>query len=201
MVFSKTSLTLMRMLTGINLTVDGTEKIVGNGPVIFSANHSSYLDGAVLISALPSPFGFVVKGELKIHFIPRLFLRRLGCHFVERFDVEKSLTDTEYLSEALTTGQSLGYFPEGTFSRMPPFHMGAFTIAVMTGTPIQPIAIRGARATLRREQPSPTGPYSGKNYGPDLSTTKSESEWQAALALRDEVGGASSPYRRAGFSS
>ena len=189
--FLKTSLTLMRMLTGISLTVDGTEKIVGNGPVIFSANHSSYLDGAVLISALPSPFGFVVKGELKIHFIPRLFLRRLGCHFVERFDVEKSLTDTEYLSEALTTGQSLGYFPEGTFSRMPgllPFHMGAFTIAVMTGTPIQPIAIRGARATLREGTAFPRrGRIQVKIMDPIHPRQKSESQWQAALALRDEV--------------
>ena len=79
MVFSKTSLTLMRMLTGISLTVDGTEKIVGNGPVIFSANHSSYLDGAVLISALPSPFGFVVKGELKIHLSRASFFGASGA--------------------------------------------------------------------------------------------------------------------------
>ena len=125
---------------------------------------------------------------------------------MERFDVEKSLTDTEYLSEALTTGQSLGYFPEGTFSRMPgllPFHMGAFTIAVMTGTPIQPIAIRGARATLREGTAfPPTGPYSGKNYGPDSSTTKEREPVAGGTGpARRSPEGPPGPYRRAGFSA
>ncbi|MDG2033014.1 MAG: AMP-binding protein, partial [Rhodospirillales bacterium] len=189
--FLRTGFTLMRMLTGIGLTVDGTEKIDPSRPVIFSANHASYIDGAILISVLPSLFSFVVKGELKGHFIPRLFLRRLGCHFVERFDVDKSLADAAHLAKALTTGDSLGYFPEGTFSRMPgllPFHMGAFTTAVMTGMPIQPIAIRGARAILREGTAFPRrGRIQVKILGAIHPQQESENQWKAALALRDAV--------------
>ena len=189
--FLRISFALLRMLTGICLTVDGTEKIDPSRSVIFSANHASYLDGAILISVLPSLFGFVVKSELRGHFITHLFLRRLGCHFVERFDVDKSLADAAHLAKALTTGGSLGYFPEGTFSRMPgllPFHMGAFTTAVMTGTPIQPIAIQGARAILREGTAFPRrGRIQVKILAPIHPQQESENQWQAALALRDAV--------------
>jgi len=188
--FLKSGLALLRTLTGIGLTVDGAEKIDPSGPVLFTSNHASYLDGPVLIAALPAVFGFVVKGELTGHFVPRIFLSRLGCHFVERFDADKSLKDAAEIASVLKNGGRLAYFPEGTFTRMPgllPFHMGAFTTAVETKTPIQPIAIRGTRAILRDDTGFPRrGTVNVKILDP-IPPPNIESSWQAAIELRDAV--------------
>jgi len=189
--FVKTGLAFLRTLTGIGLTVEGREKIDLARPVLLAANHASYLDGPVLISALPTLFGFVVKGELTGHYVPRIFLTRLGCHFVERFDTAKSVGDAAKIADALKDGNNLAYFPEGTFTRMPgllPFHMGAFTTAVETGTPIQPIAIRGTRAILRDDTGFPRrGKIQVKILDPITPSEDAETPWQAALQLRDAV--------------
>ena len=144
-------LRLLMGLTGIRLTVEGLENLPRNTPLIIAANHASYIDGAMLISALPGEFSFVAKAELKSNFVSRIFLSRLGTLFVERFDTGKSLADAEGIAGALKRDRPLIYFPEGTFTRMPgllPFHMGAFSAAA-AGVPILPIALRGTRAVLR----------------------------------------------------
>jgi 1-acyl-sn-glycerol-3-phosphate acyltransferase len=52
-------------------------------------------------------------------------------------------------------GQSLAFFPEGTFTRVPgllPFRLGAFVAAAQGRVPVLPIAIRGTRSVLRAGQ-------------------------------------------------
>ena len=49
-------------------------------------------------------------------------------------------------------GEAVGFFPEGTFTRAPgiaPFHLGAFTVAAGTGTPVAPVVLSGTRSLLR----------------------------------------------------
>jgi 1-acyl-sn-glycerol-3-phosphate acyltransferase len=49
------------------------------------------------------------------------------------------------------SGQSLVFFPEGTFSRQPgllKFHTGAFVTAARAGCPIVPAVVRGTREAL-----------------------------------------------------
>jgi len=141
--------TLFR-LTGTPLTVRGLQHLP-SGPCVLVSNHASYLDGVILVAALPRPFVFVAKRELQEQFIARHFLQRLGAEFVERFDVQRSVADAGRMAEAVQQGRSLAVFPEGTFVARPgllPFHLGAFLAAARAGVPVVPVAIRGSRELL-----------------------------------------------------
>ncbi len=139
-------------LTGAGPGVVGIDRVPQKGSFIVVANHSSYLDGLVLVGVLPRPVAFVAKGELRENFFARIFLTRLGCLFVERFDRARGAEDARRLTGRLREGGSLAIFPEGTLHRMPgllPFHLGAFLAAVETGVPVLPVTLRGTRSILR----------------------------------------------------
>ncbi|MBW8878456.1 MAG: AMP-binding protein [Acidobacteria bacterium] len=137
---------------GIPLRLEGAENLETGGPRIVAATHASYLDGMVLTALLPPEVSFVVKRELEKSFISRIFLRRLGALFVERFDAVQSAGETHKALDALRSGESLAIFPEGTFRRYPgllPFRMGTFAVAVDAGVPVVPVVLRGTRPILR----------------------------------------------------
>ena len=144
--------TLFR-LTGTPLTVRGLENLqsLSDRPFVLVSNHASYLDGVILVAALPRPMVFVAKRELQDQFIARHFLHRLGALFVERSNLQRSVADAGRLTDAVQQGRSLAMFPEGTFVARPgllPFHLGAFLAAARAGVPVVPVAIRGNRELL-----------------------------------------------------
>ena len=127
----------------------------GKSPLIYVANHASYIDSFVLLSILPAGTAFVGKKELFNVPIIKTFLEKLSCIPVNRLDMSKSLASKEPIEALIRQGKSVVIFPEGTFTRAPglrPFKLGAFTIAVETKTPICPIAIQGTRAILRDDE-------------------------------------------------
>lgn len=142
---------LLLHLTGIPLTVGGLEHLSQDKPCVLVSNHASYLDGLILVAALPQPYAFVAKRELRDEFIAGKYLKRLGAEFVERFDVKRSVEDANRMAEAVARGRSLLVFPEGTFVARPgllPFHLGAFLAAAGAGVPVVPVTIRGSRHVL-----------------------------------------------------
>jgi len=119
------------------------------------ANHASYLDGILLTAVLPHDYNFVIKREITKVPLVHFFLRRLGAHFVERFDTHKSARDTRRIMQAATAGGSLAFFPEGTFRREPGlgrFQNGAFSIAARHDMPLVPLIIKGTRTMLPAER-------------------------------------------------
>jgi 1-acyl-sn-glycerol-3-phosphate acyltransferase len=119
------------------------------------ANHASYLDGILLTAVLPHNFNFVIKREMTGVPLVHFFLRRLGAHFVERFDAHKGALDTRRIMQAATDGGSLAFFPEGTFRPEPGlgrFQNGAFSVAARAGMPLVPLVIKGTRAMLPAER-------------------------------------------------
>jgi 1-acyl-sn-glycerol-3-phosphate acyltransferase len=185
---------LLAKLTATPLKIKGVENLPPpQQPCVFVANHSSYLDGPILVTALKRSFSFVAKKELVDHFIPRTFLKRIGSHFVERFDTEKSIEDTQNLQRLAESGQSLLFFPEGTFTRIPgllPFHMGAFMIAAKAGLPVVPVTIRGTRSILRGNTKIPrrgtiTVSISQPVY-PTAEDTDSDN-WKTAINLQHQT--------------
>ena len=144
---------LVRMwlrLTRTTLTVRGLERLPA-GPCVLACNHGSYIDGAMLVAALPRPFAFVAKGELRTNFVPRVFLQHLGVEFVDRIDAGRGVADAARLAMAAAQGRSLLFFPEGTFSPGPgllPFHLGVFLTAVRARVPLVPLVLRGNREML-----------------------------------------------------
>jgi 1-acyl-sn-glycerol-3-phosphate acyltransferase len=147
-------LRLALRLMGTPLAVSGLDNLPASGAILV-ANHASYLDGPVLVAALPGETAFVAKTELAGQVFAGRFLPRLGALFVERADPEKGARDTQFAVAAARGGRRLLFFPEGTLSRMPglmAFHLGAFLTAVEAGVPVVPVALRGTRSILRGDQ-------------------------------------------------
>jgi 1-acyl-sn-glycerol-3-phosphate acyltransferase len=138
------------LFAGIRLSVSGLERLPA-GACVLVANHASYLDGVLLQGALPPRFAFVIKREMAGVPLASLLLRRLGSEFVERFDRHKGGVDARRVLRRAAAGQSLAFFPEGTFIAEPGlgrFHAGAFVAAQRSQVPLVPAVIRGARAVL-----------------------------------------------------
>ena len=100
---------------------------------------------------LPPRFGFVIKGEMGRIPVVGFLLRRIGSEFVERFDVSGSVRDARRLLKVADAGESLAFFPEGTFLHKPGldrFRAGAFAVAINSNLPVVPIVIFGSRNIL-----------------------------------------------------
>ena len=173
----------------IPLVVRGLENIPAKGPVVLAVNHTSYLDGAVLLATLDwRGYAFVAKQELRENFISRLFVGGLGSEFVERFDLQKSAEHAEALVQAARRGKSLIIFPEGTMVRhtgLMPFRAGAFQVAAQAGIPVIPISLRGVRSVLRDGTWYPRRSPIAISFGAPIQPDGTD--WNAALRLRDRV--------------
>jgi 1-acyl-sn-glycerol-3-phosphate acyltransferase len=141
---------LLLLSTGMPLVVKNLERIPA-GQCVVVANHASYLDGVVMTAALPPRFGFVIKREMANVPLAGALLRRLGSEFVERFNRHRGGADARRVMRTAVSGNSLVFFPEGTFEPRPglgKFHAGAFTIAARAGCPVVPAVVRGTRRAL-----------------------------------------------------
>ncbi len=180
----------------IPCTVHGLDELPPIGrPVVFVANHTSYLDAYFLVGYLPRIVSFVAKAELRNTFTMHLFLRRIETEFVERYDTQQGITAARRVASSLGAGRALLFFPEGTFARGPgllPFHLGAFIVAAETDTPVVPILIQGTRDILRDTSWLPArGPVSITIGTPLDSAVIKESvggdPWRTALELRERA--------------
>ena len=132
---------------GVPFTIQGGD-LLPRAPCVVVANHASYIDGIVAIAALPPDFAFVIKREMVRVPLANLLLRRLGSEFVERFDRHKGASDARRMLRLAATGQSLVFFPEGTFDehrRIGKFMGGAFAMAARSKMPVVAVAIHGTR--------------------------------------------------------
>ncbi len=176
-------------LCRIPLAVRGQENLPPSGAVVIASNHTSYLDGAVLLAILPwRNNAFVAKRELREGFVTRTFVTGLGAQFVERFDVQKSAEHADELAQAAKRGVSLIVFPEGTLVRhtgLMPFRAGAFLSAAQAGIPVVPVALRGVRSVLRDGTWYPRRAPISVTVGAPVAPQGSD--WNAAVRLRDQV--------------
>ena len=104
--------TLLR-LSGTPLAVEGLAHLPSERCVLV-VNHASYIDGLVLLAALPRGCLFVAKKEFERQRVAGPFLRRIGALFVERADPRGGAEDTRRVTEALRRGElPIAFFPEG----------------------------------------------------------------------------------------
>jgi 1-acyl-sn-glycerol-3-phosphate acyltransferase len=145
-VFSRAFLTA----AGIPFAVEGLNRLP-QVPCVVVANHASYIDGVVAAAALPPDFAFVIKKEMVRVPLAGLLLRGLGSQFVERFNRHKGGVDARRVLKLAATGQSLVFFPEGTFNevrQVGKFLGGAFSTAARSDMPVVAMAIHGTRDVL-----------------------------------------------------
>ena len=179
---------LVMRLGACPLDVVGREQVPANVPVVFVANHASFIDSTVMMSALPAAVRFAVKARLGTYPLIGLAIRK-GNHIpLGKRDQSERVEDAAAIRAPLDAGTSLFVFPEGTFQAAPrllPFRLGAFRAAVDAGCPVVPVAIRGTRHIwpagtwlLRRGRVTVT-------FGAPLRA--SGSGWAEIVRLRDEA--------------
>lgn len=137
-------------MTGTRVRITGIDNLPTDHCIVV-ANHASYIDGVLLKGYLPGRFNFVIKGEMRKIPIAHFLLRRVGSKFVERKELSGSARDARQIVRAAQEGESLGFFPEGTFLKergVGRFRAGAFVAAVRSELPVIPVAISGTRYML-----------------------------------------------------
>ena len=185
------------VLPMIDVRVTGMDNLPTDDCVVV-ANHASYIDGLLLKGYLPWRFHFVIKGEMRDFGPAHFLLRRSGAKFVERTDIKGSARDARQIVKAALEGESLGFFPEGTFVEEPGvgrFRAGAFVAATKSEMPVVPVAIGGSRYMLPAKRLLPRrGPLSIDILpaiapgDPDFETSRglAEAARQRILAVLDE---------------
>lgn len=138
--------------TNSTVSITGLEKL-SDGPVLFVSNHEGNFDIPVLLSAIPKPFGFISKKEVKKFPIIPMYMEQMNCVFLDRTDRRSALKSITETVEKLKEGHSILIFPEGTRSKgeeMGEFKSGFMRIAKDAGVPIQPIAIHGTANIMEK---------------------------------------------------
>lgn len=148
-------------ILGLKIRVTGRPPSL---PSFHVANHISWLDIPVL-GAL-SPVTFLSKSDVRQWPVIGWFAVRAGTLFIERGGKDASSSAATRIASVLDEGVSVVVFPEGTTSDgsdVHRFHPRLFAVAVQTGRPIQPVAVRYLDKTGR---PHPTAPFIGDDRFP-----------------------------------
>jgi len=141
-------------LLGVRLTATGAERVPPGRAYVYMSNHQSHLDIPILYATLPSPtIRMLAKKEL---FQIPLWGRGLrAAEFIEvdRSNHARAVQSIEQAERLIRDGVSIYLAPEGTRSRdgrIGRLKKGGFHLALDTGTPIVPVAIRGTIDILPR---------------------------------------------------
>ncbi len=112
------------------------------GAFVICSNHSSYLDIIFMYRVIPHYFLFMGKQELSNWPLFRIFFRTMDIA-VDRKNAAGAAKAFKRAKEALSRGEAVAIFPEGTIPKTVPklsrFKDGAFKLAVETGAPIVPV--------------------------------------------------------------
>lgn len=125
----------------------GREHVPESGPVIFAANHRSFLDPFVIATIARRPLYYVAKRELFSQRLVAWFLNSLGA-----FPVDRGTGDAEMVATAkaiLARGDAVLIFPEGTRTRPGALgrpKRGVGRLALETGAPVVPVAVIGTES-------------------------------------------------------
>ncbi|WP_354698261.1 hypothetical protein DSM112329_03928 [Paraconexibacter sp. AEG42_29] len=122
----------------------GREHIPESGPIIFAANHRSFLDPFVIATMVRRPMYYVAKRELFSQRLQGWFLNSLGAFPINRGNADEDAMGTA--RAILERGDCVLIFPEGT--RVRPGALGrpkrgVGRLALETGAPIVPLAVIG----------------------------------------------------------
>jgi 1-acyl-sn-glycerol-3-phosphate acyltransferase len=145
-----------RRILGIRIEVSGLERIDPRRAYVFMPNHTSFLDGPLVMMLIPGvPRVILKKSVLRLPAVG-LAMRHVGFVPVDRKGAEggkKSIARAAALMK--DRGYSFLIFPEGTRSRdgrLRAFRRGGFFLALASGTPIAPVTIRGTFELMPKGQ-------------------------------------------------
>lgn len=133
----------------------GLEHVPMDEPVIFAANHLSFIDSIIIPLAVPRPIYYLAKADYFESWRTRWFFRGAGTVPTKR-GANAGTAALETGVEILRSGDPIGIYPEGTRSpdgRLYRGKTGPVRMALEAGVPIVPIGLIGT------DQVQPTGSY------------------------------------------
>ncbi len=139
--------------TFIKIKVKGRENLTKE-PVIFCANHESFLDGLLVLYVTKTPFVAITAPYQIFPVFLSIWFKRMGFLGIGRDLFEELRYKNIILHQdcvdkgvdILQKGHSILIFPEGRREfkkRLLPFHMGISKICLKSKTPVVPITLKG----------------------------------------------------------
>jgi 1-acyl-sn-glycerol-3-phosphate acyltransferase len=143
---------LILATTGVDVAVDGLDRVVRGKTYVFVANHQSIYDIPCLFWSIPFQLRIIAKESLGSFPMLGPHLKRTGHMLVDRSKPDRSGI-FGWASRLTANGLSLIVFPEGTRSRdgrMGKFKGGSIMLAMQAGLPIVPISVVGSRHVMKK---------------------------------------------------
>ena len=143
---------LILATTGVEVTVEGLDRIVRGQTYVFVANHQSIYDIPVVFWSIPFQLRIIAKESLGRFPMLGPHLKRTGHLLVDRRHPDKSRI-FGWAARLTANGLSLIIFPEGTRSRtgrLGKFKGGSIMLAMRAGLPLVPISVVGSRHVMKK---------------------------------------------------
>ena len=120
-------------------------------PIIFAANHSAFQDTPIMLRVTKRR-SYIFSGKQNLAFIDWIFFVLNGTIWVDRKSKEDMAASKDAVLEYLAKGQSILWFPEGTWNLtssqlMMPMKWGIIDMARTAGAQIIPAALDYNRET------------------------------------------------------
>ena len=143
---------LILATTGVEVTVQGLERVVPGKTYVFVANHQSFYDTPCLFWSLPFQLRIIAKESIGGFPMLGPHLKRTGHLLVDRKHPNRAAI-FGWASRLTSLGLSLIIYPEGTRSRdgfLGKFKGGSIMLAMQAGLPLVPISVVGSRHVMKK---------------------------------------------------
>jgi 1-acyl-sn-glycerol-3-phosphate acyltransferase len=151
----------------------GLENVPTDGPAILAANHQSFLDDLVLPLVVPKrKVVFLAKADYFDKWYLRWFFKGANVIPVRRESKSDSEAALRAGVQALSEGQLVGIFPEGTRSpdgRLYRGKTGVARMALEARVPVIPVAITGTFEAMPYDRKLPKPGHATLRFGKPLS--------------------------------
>ena len=141
----------MLKLLGVKMDIQGCT--IYDEPVVYIGNHRSNFDSLIMIAIMEKPLIFIGKSEIKkFPFIGKWF-QDIGCLFLERDDIKKSIEVINQGIQRIENGYSVVIFPEGrrtTEDGVKEFKPGSFKLAFKANARIVPVSFYNSEECYER---------------------------------------------------
>lgn len=127
-------------------------KMIEGKPVIFVANHGAFYDTPIVLKATGKR-SYILSGLQKLYFIDWIFFTVNGAVWVDRKNKKDMSAVKDVLLQYLKKGQSILWFPEGTWNLTPdklmlPMKWGIIDIAHKADAQIIPVVLHYNKESL-----------------------------------------------------
>jgi 1-acyl-sn-glycerol-3-phosphate acyltransferase len=144
---------VLLFICGIEVQVQGLEKLDLGRNYIYVSNHASMLDIPAIIAGVPDEIRIVYKKELER--IPLFgWTLKWGSYVgINRGRTAEAMKSLEEAATRIRNGASVLLFAEGTRTsdgKLQPFKRGAFNLALTAGVPVVPLTVNGSYHILPR---------------------------------------------------